>query len=313
MKIENPFLQEISWLIKMFDKAFLLLYNDKFHFEESQIEKFIKIKEISDLLDEKNFDTTFMQLANEGFKEIIFSDLISKISKYDDLVFEKKVITNNFYLNSYFENIPALLKIQQRIKIKENDILEVQNTQSGMPESEKQKIINEFKIELFTLQKEKKMIFDKCSWIKTNYYYKINSNAGEIITRIENYFNVSVLKPTNEIFDSDLTLKIFNKMVEEKYIYSKSQLSYENFHLILNFKNPKFNSCNSIKVTHFGYLFQLLSDNVGKKGFNKIEWEDFVIKEFDFKRNTLESRFFETEKNKIFYDIINLETVKNGK
>ena len=41
----------------------------------------------------------------------------------DDLVFEKKIITNNTFLNSYFDKIPELIKIQQWIKIKENDIM----------------------------------------------------------------------------------------------------------------------------------------------------------------------------------------------
>lgn len=312
MKIENLLLQEISCLIKMFDKSFILLYNDKFHFDESQIEKFIKIKEISDLLDNINFDITFMQLANEGFKEIIFSDLITKISKYDELVFKKKVITHNLFLNLYFGNIPEILKIQQCIKIKEIDILEVENSQSGMSESEKRMIINEFKIELFELQKEKKIIFDKYSWIKTNYYYNIYSKADKIIEKIESYFKVTVLKSSKEIFEAELTKKIFDKMVEEKYIYPKYHLTYENFHLILNLKNPKTNSCNSIKVTLFGYLFQLLSNDVEKKGFNKIEWENFVIKEFNFKKITLESRFYETENNKIFNDIINPKALKNS-
>ena len=305
MKIENLLLQEISCLIKMFDKSFLLLYNDKFHFDESQIEKFIKIKEISDLLDNINFEIIFMQLANEGFKEIIFSDLITKISKYDELVFKKKVITHNLFLELYFDNIPEILKIQKFIKIKEIDILEVENSQSGMPESEKRIIINEFKIELFELQKEKKIIFDKYSWIKTNYYLEILIKAYNIIEKIETYFKVSLLKPTNQIFDSDITKKIFDIIVEKNYINSKSQLTFEDFNFILNLKKPKQKCTNALKVTHFAYLYKLLSDAVEKKGLKKSEWENFVIKEFNLTESTLKSRFHKTEENKIFEKIIN--------
>jgi len=110
MKNENQLLQEIAYLIKIFDKAFLLLYNDKFHYNEAQMKKLYESKEISEELDKKNFDVIFMQLANDRFKEIIFNDLIGKITKYNDLVFEKKVITNDRFLNFYFENIPELKK-----------------------------------------------------------------------------------------------------------------------------------------------------------------------------------------------------------
>ena len=87
MKNNNQSLQEISYLIKIFDSAFLLLNNDKFHYGEAQMKKLDECKEISEELDEKNFDIIFMQLVNEGFKEIVFNDLIGKISKYNNLVF----------------------------------------------------------------------------------------------------------------------------------------------------------------------------------------------------------------------------------
>ena len=312
MKNENQILQEISYLIKIFDRAFLLLHNHKFHYDEAQLKKLNECKEISEELDEKNFDIVFMQLATEGFKEIIFNDLIEKISKYNNLVFEKKVITNNRFLNSYFENIPEINKIRQWIELKEKEILEVEQYNSGMPQLEKQNIINELETELIHLKQEKEQIYNKYSWIKTNYYFKILNKADEIIEKIENYFKVSVLKPTNEIFDSKLTKRIFDIMVEEKYLKSNPQLTFEDFQLILNFKKPKQNCANALKVIHFAYLFKLLSDDVEKKGFKKKEWENFVIKEFDLTESTLKSRFHQTDKNKIFDEIINSQTVKNG-
>ena len=305
MKNENQSLHEISNLIKIFDSAFLLLNNDKFHYGEAQMKKLDECKEISEELDEKNFDVIFMQLANEGFKGVIFNDLIGKISKYNNLVFEKKAITNNRFLNFYFENIPELHKIQQWIEVKEKEILEVEQYNSGMSQLEKKNIISELEKELIHWKLEREQVYNKYSWIKTNYYFKILNKADEIIEKIENYFKVSLLKPTNEIFDSELTRKIFDTMVEEKYINSKSQLTSENFHLILNLKNPKQSCTNALKVTHFAYLFKLLSDDVEKKGFKKKEWEDFVIKEFNLTESTLKSRFHQTDKNIIFDEIIN--------
>ena len=173
MKNENQLLQEISYLITIFESAFLLLHSDKFHHDEAQMKKLYASKKISEELDEKKIDIIFMQLANEGFKEIVFNDLLTKISKYDDLVFEKKLITNNKFLNSYFEKIPELIKIQQWIKIKENDILEVEQSQSGMPQLEKQNIINELEKELIHLKLEREQVNNKYSWIKTNYNFKI--------------------------------------------------------------------------------------------------------------------------------------------
>ena len=64
------------------------------------------------------------------------------------LFLKKKIITNNKFLNAYFERIPQLFKIQQRIKIKEKDICDVKQYNSVMPEFEKQKIISEFEKEL---------------------------------------------------------------------------------------------------------------------------------------------------------------------
>jgi len=312
MKNANQSLQEISYLIKIFDSAFSLLDNDKFQYGETQMKKLYECKEISEELDEKNFDIIFMQLANEGFKDIVFNDLIRKITKYNDLVFEKKIITNNRFLNFYFENIPELCKIQQWIELKEKEILEVEQNNSGIPQFERQNVVSDLETELVQLKQEKEQINNKYSWIKTNYYYKISSKADEIIEKIENYFKVSVLKPTNEIFDSKLTKRIFETMVEEKYINSKSQLTSENFHLILNLKTPKQNCTNALKVTHFAYLFKLLLDDIEKKGFKKKEWENFVIKEFNLTESTLKSRFHQTDKNKIFDEIINSQTVKNG-
>ncbi|MCG2792859.1 MAG: hypothetical protein L6262_04845 [Weeksellaceae bacterium] len=312
MKNENQFLQEISYLITIFDKAFLLLHSDKFYIDEGQMKKLDKCKEISEELDKKNFDVIFMQLANDGFKEVIFNDLIGKITKYNDLVFEKKVITNDRFLNFYFENIPEFKKNQQWIELKEKEILEVEQYNSGMPKLEKQNVISELKKELNHLKLEKEQIYNKYSWIKTNYYYKILNKADEIIEKIENYFKVSIFKPTNAIFDSELTKRIFDKMVEEKYINSKSQLTFEDFHLILNLKKPKQNCNYALKVTHFAYVFKLLSDDVEKKGLKKKEWEDIVIKEFNLTEGTLGSRFYQTVRNKIFKEIINPKTVKNG-
>ena len=73
MKKENQFLQEISSLIKIFDKAFLLLSTDKFLYNEAEMEKLYESKKISEELDEIKLDVFFMQLANEGFKEVIFN------------------------------------------------------------------------------------------------------------------------------------------------------------------------------------------------------------------------------------------------
>ena len=305
MKNNNQSLQEISYLIKIFDSAFLLLNNDKFHYGEAQMKKLDECKEISEELDEKNFDIIFMQLVNEGFKEIVFKDLIGKISKYNNLVFEKKVITNDRFLNFYFENIPELKKNQQWIELKEKEILEVEQYNSGMPQLEKQNVISELEKELNHLKLEREQFYNKYSWIKTNYYFKIFSKSDEIIEKIENYFKFSLLKPTNEIFDSKLTKRIFETMVEEKYLKSNPKLTLENFHLILNLKTPKQNCADTLKVTLFAYLFKLLSDDVEKKGFKKKEWENFVIKEFDLTESTLKSRFHQTDKNKIFDEIIN--------
>ena len=305
MKKENQFLQEISSLIKIFDKAFLLLSTDKFLYKEAEMEKLYESKKISEELDEIKLDVFFMQLANEGFKEVIFNDLLIKIGKYDDLVFEKKIITNNKFLNAYFERIPQLFKIQQRIKIKEKDICDVKQYNSVMPEFEKQKIISEFEKELIHLKQEKEQIYNKYSWIKTNYYLEILIKAYNIIEKIETYFKVSLLKPTNQIFDSDITKKIFDIIVEKNYINSKSQLTFEDFNFILNLKKPKQKCTNALKVTHFAYLYKLLSDAVEKKGLKKSEWENFVIKEFNLTESTLKSRFHKTEENKIFEKIIN--------
>ncbi len=313
MKNENQLLQEISYLITIFESAFLLLHGDKFHHDEAQMKKLYASKKISEELDEKKIDIIFMQLANEGFKEIVFNDLLTKISKYDDLVFEKKIITNNTFLNSYFDKIPELIKIQQWIKIKENDILEVEESQSGMPQLEKQKVISDFEIELNHLKKEQEMIYSKYSWIKTNYYFKILTKADEILEKIENYFEVSVLKPANEIFDSEITRKIFDKMVEKKYIYPKSQLTHEDFHLILNLKMPKKNHLKILKTTLFANIFRLLSDNIEKKGFGSKEWKSFVIEEFNLRESTLNRKYSQKHKDfKIFYEIINEKTVNNG-
>ena len=287
MKKENQFLQEISSLIKIFDKAFLLLSTDKFLYNEAEMEKLYESKKISEELDEIKLDVFFMQLANEGFKEVIFNDLLIKIGKYDDLVFEKKIITNNKFLNAYFERIPQLFKIQQRIKIKEKDICDVKQYNS------------------VHLKQEKEQIYNKYSWIKTNYYLEILIKAYNIIEKIETYFKVSLLKPTNQIFDSDITKKIFDIIVEKNYINSKSQLTFEDFNFILNLKKPKQKCTNALKVTHFAYLYKLLSDAVEKKGLKKSEWENFVIKEFNLTESTLKSRFHKTEENKIFEKIIN--------
>ena len=306
MKNDNQFLQEISYLIKVFDSAFLLLSTDKFHYDEAQMKNLYECKEISEELDEKNFDVIFMQLANEGFKGVIFNDLIGKISKYNNLVFEKKAITNNRFLNFYFENIPELHKIQQWIEVKEKEILEVEQYNSGMSQLEKKNIISELEKELIHLKLEREQVYNKYSWIKTNYYFKILNKADEIIEKIENYFKVSLLKPTNEIFDSKQTKRIFETMVEKKYINSKSQLTSEDFHLILNLKTPKQNCADALKVTHFANIFRLLSDNIEKKGYDNREWKSFVIKEFNLAENTLNRKFSRKQEDfKLFDEIIN--------
>ena len=205
MKKENQFLQEISSLIKIFDKAFLLLSTDKFLYNEAEMEKLYESKKISEELDEIKLDVFFMQLANEGFKEVIFNDLLIKIGKYDDLVFEKKIITNNKFLNAYFERIPQLFKIQQRIKIKEKDICDVKQYNSVMPEFEKQKIISEFEksigtskdavqlkksfendpklYSLFSHSKREIVLFvlkNNCNEFVTNWIEKINNHIIDL-------------------------------------------------------------------------------------------------------------------------------------
>ena len=118
MKKENQFLQEISSLIKIFDKAFLLLSTDKFLYNEAEMEKLYESKKISEELDEIKLDVFFMQLANEGFKEVIFNDLLIKIGKYDDLVFEKKIITNNKFLNAYFTDFQPIIILFSEVLFK---------------------------------------------------------------------------------------------------------------------------------------------------------------------------------------------------
>ena len=50
MKNENQLLQEISYLITIFESAFLLLHSDKFHHDEAQMKKLYASKKISEEL-----------------------------------------------------------------------------------------------------------------------------------------------------------------------------------------------------------------------------------------------------------------------
>ena len=312
MSEKEKLLEQLTSIIEIYEKAYHVLRNDNFHYRKSMIEYYSKINQLNEELKSKNYNILLMHLANENYREPIFKDLIQKINDYNDLVFDKKAYTLRKYLDFCFQQIPRLIENKKKIDICENDINDMEDNNSGMPEHARQQILKEFEDQLKSINKEREKIEEEFSWVKENHYLNILWEGDKIIEKIENYFNISIYKFKKAIFDFKLTDRLFETLVKEKVLTSKSKLTSEDFYLILNLKEPKENQENSLKVTHFAYPFKLLSIEVSKKGFEDKEWEKHIVKQFGFNEETLNRKSSNSNNKKIYQEIICSLTVKNG-
>jgi len=185
MSEKEKLLEQLTSMIEIYEKAYHILRNDNFHYRKSMIEYYNQIKELKDELKSKNYNILLMQLANENYKEPIFKDLIQKINDYNELVFDKKAYTLKKYLDFCFQQIPRLIENKKKIDICENDINDMEDNNSGMPEHARQQILKEFEDQLKSINKEREKIEEEFSWVKENHYLSIVWEGEKILRKLK--------------------------------------------------------------------------------------------------------------------------------
>jgi len=195
-----------------------------------------------------------------------------------------------------------------KISILENDIREIRDEKNKMPNWLKDKECEYFKTEIEKINSEFKIGKEVFLWIKEDYYTLAYHASSEILKEIRNSFpNEEVLEMDEDIFKFDYTYELWKILAENKIINIEI-LTIENFHLIINNRNPKTDCKKSVtNRTLINFPLNELSKKVKGLKLNKEKWVSHVCRLLDLNNDSVTKHGYKKDENKIFYDFFGVK------
>ena len=228
-------IREIKDIFKNLNQSLLL---DTFIYDENEYNIVKKNKFDFTKLENIDFERLIMIIIQNKIDPAILNSLIKTLEEY------KINYKSNYNKIKNFDREMLFIKFLEyrylnKISILENDIREIRDEKNKMPDWLKDKECDYFKTEIVKINSEFKIGKEVFLWIKEDYYTLAYHASSEILKEIRNSFpNEEVLEMDEDIFKFDYTYELW-KILAENEIINIEILTKENFHLIINNRNPK--------------------------------------------------------------------------
>lgn len=315
MIIPDVLTSQLEKLITILDNCCLILSKDKFRYNEDQIDLVNLIKLEFEELKNIKIDTFLANVKNSNLEKSILNGFNKKLSDYIKMYESKFHQIKKFSKSILKEKILSKYQFDEKIKILEDDITDIENERNKMFDWLKEKECDLIRIELENIKSIRKKSFDKLSYIKKDYYSSIFLTCLEIEKKINDYFPDDQLELQDDIVKLSLVANIYEVLLKEKII-EPGKLSLEDYFLIVNMRMPKNNCRNSVKKLELmGFPIKIISKSIKKLSISKFDYFDFVADKLRLNAHTINNKAYMNEKFEIFYPIFNLkvDTINNEK
>jgi len=124
---------------------------------------------------------------------------------------------------------------------------------------------------------------------------------------INSYFPEKILENSTDIFDRNFINELYNICVEN-VIFKPENVSFENFYLIINERDPKKNCMNKIdRKTVFAFPIKNLSKKIGDRQ-ERENWIEYVCDQLTLRQGSVNSHGDKkSSSTKVFYELFNIE------
>ncbi len=308
MIIPDKLSSQLEKLITILDNCYLILSKDRFNYNEDQIDFVNSINLEFEKLTNLKIDTFLANVKNNNLEKSILNGLNKKLSDYIKLYQSKFAEIEKFSKSILVETILSQNQFDEKIKILEDDITDIQDEKNKVPQWLKDKEIPHFNNELQILKSKQEKEVENLSWVLKDYYVSVFLLALEIENKIDAYFPSENLEMQADFFKREFISELYN-ILKTNNIINFNIVTFENLYLILNEREPKescVNSINEDKRTLLTYPLKKLSMQI--KSQNKREiWLDFVSKQLGLKVSSINSHGYKNEKFSIFYDLFGVK------
>lgn len=306
MIIPNYLSQQISEARTLLNDILKKVQNDTFDYDEFQIFRLENYREYLEKIKATEFEKLIIETKNLNLNREIFNGLLSNIEDYTVLYLKIKNKTDAFDINKLYD-VYLNNSFEKEIEIVKNDILEVEDEKNPLPKFEKEKLLKEFKEIIRSIQEKRDNHIKISDWFFINYYEKFYEELKALEFLINQYFPENKLEINEDLFDRNLINALYNICLNE-CILKPENISFEDFYLILNKRQPKQIGVNSIeKKTQFSFPIKNLSKRIEDKNQRK-NWIQFVSIQFGLSVNSVNSHGdTKDESTEIFYDLFGIK------
>ena len=297
-------IREIKDIFKNLNQSLLL---DTFIYDENEYNIVKKNKFDFTKLENIDFERLIMNIIQNKINPAILNSLIKTLEEYNINYKSNYNKIKNFDREMLFIKFLEY-RYLNKISILENDIREIRDEKNKMPDWLKDKECDYFKTEIVKINSEFKIGKEVFLWIKEDYYTLAYHASSEILKEIRNSFpNEEVLEMDEDIFKFDYTYELWKILAENKIINIEI-LTIENFHLIINNRNPKTDCKKSVtNRTLINFPLNELSKKVKGLKLNKEKWVSHVCRLLDLNNDSVTKHGYKKDENKIFYDFFGVK------
>lgn len=308
MIIPKELTLQLEKLITILNNCGLILSKDKFRYNEDQVELVNLIKfEFEELIDIK-IDTFLANVKNNNLEKSILNGLNKMLSDYLKIYHSKFDQIEKFSKSILIESILTPYQFDEKVKILEDDIIDIQDEKNKMPKWLKDKETPYFakKLQIVKFNQEKDV--KDLSWVLKDYYGSVFLLVLKIENKIDAYFPSENLEMKSDFFKREFISELYH-ILKTNDIINFNILTFENLYLILNEREPKescVNSINEDKRTLLTFPLKKLSMQI--KLQNKREfWLNFVSKQLGLKVSSIRSHGHKNIKFNIFCELFKIK------
>lgn len=306
MKISEHIFDRVSEIRNIINEILNEVQNDSLQYDSFQILRQEKYLKYHNSIRGIELGKLIIEAKNLNFNKEIFYGILINIENYKQSYLKKKSKIDAFNLNKLYA-VYLKNRFDKEISIAKNDILEVSDIKNALPEIEKEKILREFKEFLANLQNKRDNHIKTFDWFFINYYEKFYEELQAIENLINEYFPEKALESDTDIFERNFANDLYRICVDNQ-IFKKENVSFENFYLILNTREPKQICVNTIeKKTVFAFPIKKFSKRIEDKN-QRENWIQFICSQFGLSAKSVNSHGdTKDESTEIFYDLFGVK------
>jgi|GEM_PF-5822193 len=287
MMVPDYISKQIFEIRNLLNEVLREVQDDTFDYDEFQIFRSEKYREFLNKIKGIEFEKLIVEAKNLHLTKEVFSGILSNIENYQRFYLKKKSKIKAFNINRLYD-VYLKIHFDKEIAILKNDISDVEDMNNPLPNWEKAKLIQEFEGNLRNIPEKRDRHIKTFDWFFINYYEKFNDEFQAIEKLTNDYFPEKTLETETDIFERNFINDLY-RICEENQIFKKENLSFENFYLILNRREPKQKVFGSIiKKTVFSFPIKNLSKKIENKN-QRANWLQFVCQQFGLSTKSVNS------------------------